>query len=73
MFKNCVNLICVVAKFTGTTSGNFTMQNASAYTYNWVSGVSGKGMFYHKNETPGAPGGYSVHWIPNGWGAQILV
>lgn len=72
MFKNCGKLVCVEAKFTGTTSGNFTMQNASAYTYNWVYGVSNAGTFYHKNETPGTPGGYGVHWIPNGWEAQLL-
>jgi len=72
MFKNCGKLVCIEAKFTGTTSGNFTMQNASAYTYNWVYGVSNAGTFYHKNETPGTPGGYGVHWIPNGWEAQLL-
>jgi hypothetical protein len=48
------------------------MQNASAYTYNWVAGVSRNGLFYHKNETPGAPGGYGVNWIPNRWETQLL-
>ena len=68
MFYGCTNMTYIKANFSATTEGVFNSNNASAFTQNWVSGVSQNGTFMCANSTWYNNYAFNgTNGIPNNW------
>ena len=72
MFYGCCNMSYIKQNFSATTSGVFNSNNASAFTENWVSGVSSTGGFITVNQTWfNSYAFYGPNGIPNNTGWRV--
>lgn len=72
MFYGCYNMSYIKQNFSATTSGVFNSNNASAFTEDWVSGVSLTGKFVIVNQTWfDSYAFYGPNGIPDGYGWRI--
>ena len=68
MFYGCTNMTYIKANFSATTEGVFNSNNASAFTQDWVSGVSQNGTFMCANSTWYNNYAFNgTNGIPNNW------